>query len=79
MRVAINQARSESEIIKNKNLIEVFVKPMIYYLLNASKKSFLFDDIHVSTVAKEIKKTLFKGTENFLEGYTIKPVFRKFS
>ena len=33
---------------------------MIYYALNAAKKSCLFDEIHVSTDSEEIKKVVEK-------------------
>ncbi len=60
MRLAIIPARSGSKRIKNKNIIDFFGKPMIYYALNAAKKSCLFDEIHVSTDSEEIKKVVEK-------------------
>ena len=56
MNIAIIPARSGSKRIKNKNLINFFGKPLIYYSINLAKKSGLFDKIIVSTDSKEIKK-----------------------
>ena len=56
MNIAIIPARSGSKRIKNKNLINIFGKPLIYYSINLAKKSGLFDKIIVSTDSKEIKK-----------------------
>lgn len=58
MKLAIIPARSGSKRIKNKNIIDFFGKPMIYYALQAAKKSNLFDEIHVSTDSKEIKQVV---------------------
>ena len=55
-RLAIIPARSGSKRIKNKNIISFFNKPLIFYSINAAKKSKLFSKIHVSTDSKKIKK-----------------------
>lgn len=49
MRLAMIPARSGSTRIKNKNIIDFNGKPLIYYPLDAIRKSGVFDKIHVST------------------------------
>ncbi|MAC41830.1 MAG: pseudaminic acid cytidylyltransferase [Pelagibacterales bacterium] len=68
MKLAIIPARSGSKRIKNKNILDFFGKPLIYYPLKAAKESKLFDEIHVSTDSEEIKNIVEKlGFEvNFL-------------
>jgi len=53
-RIAIIPARGGSKRIKNKNIINFFGKPMIFYAINALKKSKFFEKIHVSTDSKKI-------------------------
>lgn len=53
MRLAIIPARSGSTRIKDKNIIDFFGKPLIYYPLTAAKESGLFDTIHVSTESQK--------------------------
>ena len=60
MKLAIIPARSGSKRIKNKNILDFFGKPLIYYALKAAKESKLFDEIHVSTDSNEIKKIVEK-------------------
>ena len=48
-RLAIIPARGGSKRIKNKNIKSFCGKPIIYYPLEALKKSKLFSKIHVST------------------------------
>ena len=42
MNIAIIPARGKSERIKNKNIINFFGKPMIYWPIQNAKKSNLF-------------------------------------
>ena len=60
MRLAIIPARGGSKRIKNKNIVDFLGKPLIFYALDAAKKSKLFDEIHVSTDSKEIKNVVEK-------------------
>lgn len=55
MKIAIIPARGGSKRIKNKNIINFCGNPMIFYTLDAAKKSDLFDKIHVSTESDKIK------------------------
>ena len=59
-RLAIIPARSGSKRIKNKNIKNFNGKPLIFYTLNALKKSKLFSKIHVSTDSPKIKTTVQK-------------------
>jgi pseudaminic acid cytidylyltransferase len=54
--VCIIPARKNSKRIKNKNIINFFGKPLIYYSILAAKKSKIFSKIIVSTDSKKIKK-----------------------
>ena len=54
LKLAIIPARSGSKRIPNKNIIEFFGYPMIYYALDAVSKSGMFDEVHVSTDSSEI-------------------------
>ena len=54
MKVCLIPARSGSKRIKNKNIKLFFGKPLIYYSINAAKKSKVFDKIYVSTDKKNI-------------------------
>ena len=56
MLTAIIPARFGSKRIKKKNIKKFLNKPIIYYSINAAKKSKLFDRIVVSTDSNEIKK-----------------------
>lgn len=56
MNLAIIPARSGSKRIKNKNIIKINNMPMIFYALDAAKKSKIFQKIHVSTDSKKIIK-----------------------
>mgnify|MGYP001166872151 CR=1 FL=1 len=56
MNLAIIPARSGSKRIKNKNIIDFYGKPIIYYSINTALKSNLFDKIIVSTDSKNIAK-----------------------
>jgi len=60
MDIAIIPARSGSKRIKNKNIKLFDGKPLIYYSINAAKKSKLFDRIIVSTDSEKISKIAIK-------------------
>ncbi|MDA9662926.1 acylneuraminate cytidylyltransferase family protein, partial [Candidatus Pelagibacter sp.] len=48
-------ARGGSKRIKNKNIVMFNKKPLIYYSINAAKKTNLFKKIIVSTDSSRIK------------------------
>jgi len=52
--VAIIPARGGSKSIKNKNIIKIKNKPLIYYTLDKAIKSNVFDEIIVSSDSKKI-------------------------
>ena len=52
--IAIIPARANSKRIKNKNIKKFFSKPIIYYPIQAAKKSKCFDKIFVSTDSNKI-------------------------
>jgi len=56
LNIAIIPARKGSTRIKEKNIILFKEKPMIYWTINAAKKSKLFDKIYVDTDCNKIKK-----------------------
>ncbi len=56
MNIAIIPARGGSKRIKNKNIKLFCGKPIIYYSINAAKKSKIFNRIIVSTDSIKIKK-----------------------
>ena len=56
MSVVVIPARSGSKRIKNKNIKIFNGKPIIYYSINAAKKTKLFKRIIVSTDSKKIQK-----------------------
>jgi pseudaminic acid cytidylyltransferase len=49
-------ARSGSTRIPNKNIVNVYKKPLITYAINLSVKSKIFKNVYVSTDCKKIKK-----------------------
>tara|TARA_B100000161_G_C33550175_1_gene415009 strand:+ start:78 stop:776 length:699 start_codon:yes stop_codon:yes gene_type:complete len=53
--LAIIPARGGSKGIKKKNLINFFGKPLIFWTINAAKKSKLISKIIISTDSEEIK------------------------
>ncbi len=55
---AIVLARGGSKGIKNKNIVKVNRKPLIYYCLNAANKSKYLDKIFVSTDSEIIKSNV---------------------
>ncbi len=56
MKIAIIPARANSKRIKNKNIINFFNKPIIYWPIQMAKKSKIFKRIFVSTDSKKISK-----------------------
>ncbi len=56
MNIAIIPARGNSERIKNKNIINFFGKPIIYWPIRNAKKTNLFKKIIVSTDNKKIAR-----------------------
>ena len=63
--IAIITARSGSKRIKNKNIKIFLGKPIIFYSINALKKTKIFDEIIVSTNSKEITNICKKYGVNF--------------
>lgn len=55
MTICIIPSRKGSKRLKNKNIIDFFGKPIIYYPINESKKSNIFSNIFVSTDSKKIQ------------------------
>ena len=58
--LAVTLARGGSKKIKNKNIILLNNKPLIYYTIKEAKKSKLIDDYIVSTDSKKILKVCKK-------------------
>lgn len=54
MTICIIPARGNSKRILNKNIINFYGKPIIYYAINSAKKSKLFSRVIVSTDSKKI-------------------------
>ena len=54
--ICIINARSGSKRIKNKNIITFYDKPLIYWTINAAKKSKIFNEIYVNTDSELISK-----------------------
>ena len=54
--VALIPARGGSKGIKNKNIIKIQKKPLIYYSINIAKKIKLINEVFVSTDSKRIKE-----------------------
>jgi len=57
-RIAIIPARGGSKRIPNKNIRDFCGQPIISYVLDAARKSELFDAIHVSTDSKKIRSVV---------------------
>ena len=62
--LAIIPARSGSKRLKNKNLLKIKNKPLIYYTILEALKSKLIDYVLVSTDSKKIAKTSIKYGAN---------------
>jgi pseudaminic acid cytidylyltransferase len=63
--IAIITARSGSKRIKNKNIKLFFGKPVIFYSINALKKTKIFDEIIISTNSNQIIKICKRYGINF--------------
>jgi pseudaminic acid cytidylyltransferase len=56
MNIAIIPAKSKSSRFPGKNIVLLKGKPLLYYSIRAAIKSEIFDEVHVSTDSKKIKK-----------------------
>ena len=56
MSICIIPARQGSKRLKNKNIIDFYGKPIIYYPIIEAKKANIFSNIYVSTDSNKIKK-----------------------
>ena len=79
--VCLIPARKGSKRIYNKNIMNFFGKPLIYYSIIAARKSKLFDKIIISTDCNHIKKIsekeLLRKFQKFDKKIQIKyPVFK---
>ena len=54
--LGITLARGGSKSIKNKNIVKIFNKPLIYYTIKEAKKSKFITDYIVSTDSKKFQK-----------------------
>ena len=54
--IALILARGGSKGIKNKNIINVMGKPLIFYTIDIAKKIKSINEVYVSTDGKKIKK-----------------------
>ena len=54
--IALIPARGGSKGIKNKNIIRIKKKPLIYYSIDIAKKIKLVNEVYVSTDSERIKK-----------------------
>ncbi len=54
--IALIPARGGSKGIKNKNILKIKNKPLIYYSINSAKKIKLINEVFVSTDSLNIKK-----------------------
>lgn len=54
--IALIPARSGSERLKNKNILKINKKPLLYYAINSAKQSGIFNKIIVSTDSKKYQK-----------------------
>ena len=52
--ICIINAREGSKRVKNKNIIDFYSKPLIYWTIFAAKKSKIFKDIYVNTDSNQI-------------------------
>ena len=53
--IAIIPARGNSKRLKNKNMLKLNGKPLIYHTIKAASKSKLINEVYVSTECNEIK------------------------
>jgi len=71
-RIAVVCARGGSKRVPRKNLLNLLGKPLLYYTINESIESFLFDDIIVNSddeeilsVANELGAKLYKRPSDY--------------
>ena len=64
--ICVIPARKGSKRLKNKNILNFFGKPMIYYPIKAAIKSKLFSNVFVCTDSKKIKMISEKCGANVL-------------
>ena len=74
--LGIIPARSGSKSIKNKNIVELNGKPLIYYTIKAAKKSFLKDNFIVSTDDNKIIE-ICKKFESKICSQKTKEIFKR--
>tara|TARA_Y100000389_G_scaffold126223_1_gene123596 strand:+ start:9538 stop:10230 length:693 start_codon:yes stop_codon:yes gene_type:complete len=67
MKIAIILAKSYSKRIPNKNFLKFHGKPMIYWTIQAAKKSKLFDKIIIATDSDKIIKKFKKYNIDFIK------------
>lgn len=67
MKIAVILAKSTSKRVPNKNFIRFNGKPMIYWTIEAAKKSKVFDKIIIATDSNEIIKKLKKYNLDFIK------------
>ena len=70
--VAIISAKGNSRRLKNKNILNIFGKPMISWTIEAAKKSKFIKDLFVSSESKKILdicKTLNTKTRKRKKNY----------
>jgi len=67
MKVGIILAKSFSKRVTNKNFMKFHGQPMIYWTIQAAKRSKIFDKIIVSTDSDEIIKKLDKYNLHFIK------------
>ena len=58
--IAIIPARSNSKRLKNKNIYPIWKKPMIYWAIEAAKKSKFIKSVYVSSESEKILKIIKK-------------------
>ena len=65
--ICIIPARGGSKRIKNKNIINFYNKPLIYWAINAAKNSNVLDKIYVSTDSEKIINKIKNYKVDFLK------------
>ena len=60
-------ARKNSKGIKNKNLVKLKSKPLIFYSLKIAKQIVKKDDIYISSDNPLLEKFAFKHGVNFIK------------
>ena len=65
MNIAIIPARLGSKRLRQKNIKNFFGKPIIFYSIEAAKKTKIFDKIIVSTESEKLKRIVEKMVQKF--------------